>query len=139
MARPPSTTQRILSALLIAAAVTLVVAGLLWFMAPRDVVGPIRSAEPETAAEASPTLEPAGAEPTDPRGEPASPRAAATDPPDPPDPTDPTGPPARSAQRPGSGASDPTPAPTARPDPPGEPAVATRVVVPSLDIDLPIV
>jgi hypothetical protein len=126
MARHQSTSERILSALLIAAAVTLVVAGLLWFLVPRGAVEPIGTSQPDTAADVTATPDLLTTAPTEPPSRPTEPPVQ-------------TDQPARSADPPRSAASDPTPAPTAPPEPFREAAVATRVVVPSMDIDLPIV
>jgi hypothetical protein len=115
MARHQSTTQRVLSALLIAAAVTLVVAGLLWFLNPLHVIEPTRTASPETAVEETATPVPQET------------RAAAT----------------VVTPEPVASPAQPTTEPTASPERttnlPPPPAVATRVVVPSMDIDLPII
>jgi hypothetical protein len=119
MARHQSTTQRVLSALLIAAAVTLVVAGLLWFLNPLRLIEPTQTASPETAVAESATPAPQETRPVLPTAEAVvTPEPAAV-------PAQPTTEPAA------------TPARTTNLPPP--PAVATRVVMPSMDIDLPII
>lgn len=123
-ARLMRATDRLLSALLMAASVTLLAAGLLWYGSPGSTGSDLAYAA-GTAATAGPLGDP-GNFPT------PTPDVVIT-----------TAPPAGSLLPAGSpsatvgqspGAASPSPSVV-----PGDPAIATRVVVPSLEIDLPIV
>lgn len=135
-ARLLETTERLLQALLMAAGVTLLAAGLLWYGSPGATGSGLAAYAPPPSAPPAATA-----------GDPASPPVA----------TQPTGSASpATTDFPGTASALPSPSPatTASPGPeasatatvgpsseasPASVAVATRVVIPSLEIDLPIV